>query len=773
MQKQYFIAVLILEICTWYAAVAQTTIRGRVIDQQSLPMEFVNVVVLNPSDSTLVEGYVTKADGEFRFEDRYMGSLLKLSTIGYTTAYVEIGKADLGDIMMHPGATTLSEVVMKGSRPQYHMNGNGLSVNVKGTILGEAGTANDVIEALPGVDGSNGSFTVIGKGQPLIYVNGRQVRNMSELARLSSKDIAKVELENNPGAKYSATVGAVIRIQTIKKAGEGISGSARLFGRQGFYSSFNEQFNLNYVSDRVDVFGELAHGFRHDYQKQKNDFQTRTSADMWQQFHSLHLCSQSNNVSGMLGMNIKLSDGQSLGMRYDISNDCLGSRQLWPIHESAYRNGSLIEQTVYTTKGSNSMPFSHLVNAYYNGKAGKIRIDFNTDIYLKGGRTSQDIEAMDSDNSMQMVNSISRQSSSMWASKLVLSSPLPIGSLEWGCEYTQIRYSNIYSSLQQVTASTDDEIKEKIISGFVSYGLPIGQKARANAGVRYEHVVSDYYSFGRYIDEQSRTYDRLFPYANVVIPVGKAQITLSYTEKTSRPTYSQLSSSIQYDTKYMYESGNPLLRPMIRHDISLSGVYRWAYVFVSYNHAGNFFSTEYVPYEEDSPINLGRKVNIDNVDYLSCAVSLSPKIGRWSPTWAVSFYRQDFKLKTDNGILKLTEPLIQPQWTNYVDLGKNYIVYAAVNGRTSGDSNNNHFRPSWQVNLGMTKKIGNWNLQLRANDIFKTARVSMFLYGYRCILYKWNYGDSQNIQLTATYRFNSTKSKYRGTGAGNNEKNRL
>ena len=61
MQKQYFIAVLILEICTWYAAVAQTTIRGRVIDQQSLPMEFVNVVVLNPSDSTLVEGYVTKA----------------------------------------------------------------------------------------------------------------------------------------------------------------------------------------------------------------------------------------------------------------------------------------------------------------------------------------------------------------------------------------------------------------------------------------------------------------------------------------------------------------------------------------------------------------------------------------------------------------------------------------------------------------------------------------------------------------------------------------
>lgn len=756
-----------------FGAIAQNTIRGRIIDQQAMPMEYVNVVVLNPSDSTLLEGYVTRSDGEFNFEGKHIGNLLKISTIGYATEYVKIGKADLGDILMHQSANTLGEVVLKGSRPQFQMGSNGLSVNVKGTILSEAGTAIDVIEALPGVDGINGSFSVIGKGKPLVYVNGRQVRNMAELGRLSSKDVARVELDNNPGARYSATVGAVIHIQTVKKKGDGLSGSARLLARQGNYMSENEQVNLNYVSARIELFGELSHGFSHSYQKQKEDIQTRTTADRWQQLLAQVISNRRNYVSGMLGMNARIAADHSLGIRYDICNNYLGHRSAWLTDESAYSNGTLVEQTMYDSKVFNSMPFSHLVNAYYSGKAGKVSIDFNTDIYFKGGRNRQDIEARGSDGTTQTVNSRSRQSGDMWASKLVLSCPLPKGKIEWGCEYTQTSYSSVYSSRQQITPSTDDEIREKNISVFVSYGIGIGQSARANAGLRCEHAVSDYYSFGNYTEEQSRKYDRLFPYANVVFPIGKAKITLAYSEKTTRPSYSQLSSSVQYDSKYIYESGNPLLRPMIRHDISLSGVYEWVYVSLSYDHASDYFSTEYVPYEEGSPINMGRRVNIDNVDYLSGSVSMSPKIGRWSPTWTVSIYCQDIVVKTYEGTRKLTEPLIQPKWTNYVDLGRNYVFYAAVSGHTSGDSNKDHFRESWQASLGLTKNVGGWNLQLRANDIFRTARNSLSIYGYSCLIDKWNYSDSQYLQFTATYCFNSTKSKYIGTGAGNSEKNRL
>ena len=117
---------------------------------------------------------------------------------------------------MQPATYTLGNVTVRGERPQYQMSGRGLTVNVQGTMLSEAGTANDVIALLPSVDGNNGSFKVIGKGTPLIYVNGRLLHNTAELDRLSSKDIASIELDTNPGAKYSATVSAVIHIKTGK-----------------------------------------------------------------------------------------------------------------------------------------------------------------------------------------------------------------------------------------------------------------------------------------------------------------------------------------------------------------------------------------------------------------------------------------------------------------------------------------------------------------------------------------------------------------------------
>lgn len=77
------------------------------------------------------------------------------------------------------------------------------------------------------------------------------------------------------------------------------------------------------------------------------------------------------------------------------------------------------------------------------------------------------------------------------------------------------------------------------------------------------------------------------------------------------------------------------------------------------------------------------------------------------------------------------------------------------------------------MNFGVVKKLSHWTFQLQATDIFRTARNSMFTYGINMLLDKWNYSDSQAVKLTVSYRFNTTSSKYKGTGAGNAEKNRL
>ena len=745
---------------------------GTVIDEQGQPVAYANIAILNPADSTLLSGGVSNESGYFAIPYEQEKVLARISYVGYKTIYKQCNNAELGTIRMQPDTYTLGNVTVRGERPNYQMGGHGLTVNVQGTMLSEAGTANDVIALLPGVDGNNGSFKVIGKGTPLIYVNGRLLHSTAELDRLSSKDIASIELDTNPGAKYSATVSAVIHIKTVKKAGDGFSGSGRLRAKQGHYGSTSEQVSLNYRTNGLDIFGEVSHGFSHLYQEQRGNNQSQTSADYWQELQNMLIKSKYHTLSLTLGVNYQISDNHSVGVRYDTGKDAIGHSSNWPMTETVYKNGEQIEHTQYETEVNRTYPFSHLLNAYYNGKAGKLGIDFNTDYYQKTTRLNQDITETNVDRSQQFVNSHSNQRSEMWASKLVLTYPIATGKLEGGYEYTNTDRADDYTTSQQFMPSTDDHIKEQMVAGFLSYEWTVG-KVEFGAGLRYEHVTSDYYSFGAIVPEQSRTYSRLFPNADITFPIGKAKFTLAYTEKTSRPSYWQLRSFVQYDSRYLYEAGNPLLRPAIRHDISLSGIYKWVYASFSYKRTKDYMTNLYSAYEEDSPINLLQYQNLDHLTSISAVLALSPKIGRWAPTWRVSLYQQNYEQQTLEGIRSFNTPLIQPRWENFVNLGKQFTLFASVNGRTAGDYENVHLKPSWQINLGISRQVGGWNLQLRANDLFRTARQSMITYGYSVTFDKWNYSDSQNVQFTATYRFNTTRSKYKGTGAGNDEKNRL
>ena len=108
------------------------------------------------------------------------------------------------------------------------------------------GTGNDVLAHIPGVIRNGNSIEVIGRGTPLIYINGRQMRNQSELDQLSSDQIKDVEVVMTPGAKYDATVKAVIRIKTIRPVGEGFSFNSRTVAGVNHYVYGLEELNLNY-----------------------------------------------------------------------------------------------------------------------------------------------------------------------------------------------------------------------------------------------------------------------------------------------------------------------------------------------------------------------------------------------------------------------------------------------------------------------------------------------------------------------------------------------
>ena len=119
----------------------------------------------------------------------------------------------------------LQEVVIKGGLPNTRLKAGAMVTRIEGTPLAQSGTLGEMLIKVPGMTGSDEAPEVLGKGSPLIYINGRKMRDASELKRLHSEDIRDVEVLhsedirdveviNAPGAQYDAQVRAVVRIRT-------------------------------------------------------------------------------------------------------------------------------------------------------------------------------------------------------------------------------------------------------------------------------------------------------------------------------------------------------------------------------------------------------------------------------------------------------------------------------------------------------------------------------------------------------------------------------
>ena len=162
------------------------SIKGRVIDENDEPLAYANVM-LQKADSTYISGAMTDTLGVFILESAPQAAMVHISFIGYEPYITEVHGSDMGTIRMIPDSEMLSKAVVKGYLPKTVIKGDAFVTPIENSVLADAGSANDGLEKLPGVISKAGEYEVIGKGTPIIYINGRLIRDNSELEQLSSK----------------------------------------------------------------------------------------------------------------------------------------------------------------------------------------------------------------------------------------------------------------------------------------------------------------------------------------------------------------------------------------------------------------------------------------------------------------------------------------------------------------------------------------------------------------------------------------------------------
>ena len=140
----------------------------------------------------------------------------------------------------------LSGAVVKGRLPKPRVQGGAMRTRVAGTILEKAGTVSDALSKIPSLEAErDGGVKVLGRGDAEVYINGRRVQDMKELSRLRSDQIQHVDVVQNPGARYAASVKAVVRITLKKAQGEGLcfQNSTQFMYQYG--GSLNDHFVAN------------------------------------------------------------------------------------------------------------------------------------------------------------------------------------------------------------------------------------------------------------------------------------------------------------------------------------------------------------------------------------------------------------------------------------------------------------------------------------------------------------------------------------------------
>ena len=752
------------------------TISGLLIDEQHKPLPYANVI-LQTVDSVYLAGTMTGLDGKFELALHEKAKLINFSYVGYTTVVQEISKNELGTIQLFPDAQLLGEVVVKAYLPKTQAKGDAMVTTVSGTVLEKAGTAENLLDKIPNVTAQDGAVTVFGRGTPEIYINGRKIRNQQELDQLSSDNIKSVEVVSNPGARYDASVKAVIRIFTKKVEGEGFgfNNRALIRHRDEYGWSAYDQLNLNYRKNGFDLSAMLLAGDYRNGNDQTFVIDTHLDKQWRQNLDLTDQKSESKNIETTLTLNYQFDENHSIGARYNYERV---PEYLWIANQFAQTYcEELLYEDLHSVITMNEPETHHRSNFYYNGRVKKWSIDFNADglwSETKNTQVAQEDVMEGVNEEDRSVTTIDTKRNELYAAKLVLSHPLAMGNLSFGAEYSHNKRNTTYLNPEGIIADDNAMIKEGATSAFVEYAKAFN-KLQMQAGLRYEHVGFDYYDAGKFVDEQSKDYSNLFPSITFSFPIKDVQVQLGYASDINRPSYHQLRSSTVYVNRYMYDKGNPFLMPSITHNVTLAGSYKWMNMYVGYSHVKDDITNQTIAYSDDDPtIGLLTLQNTQAYDNLVAVFNINPTIGFWTPQLSLAIQKQWYEGETPWGKAKFNKPIGSVTFRNNFKLPKGFLLDVNGSYTTKGYPKNIYLADDMiDMNASLSKSFlkDKLTLQLQAYNILNPKQVATVYSGIR-VLQNTQVMHRQ-VSLTVRYKFNTTRSKYKGTGAGESQKNRM
>jgi len=600
---------------------------------------------------------------------------------------------------------------------------------------------------------------------------------MGDLKQLKSSDIKSVDVITAPGAKYNAEVNAVILIKTLKPQGDGFSLMATSqTWRNNKWNNYDD-LTLKYRTGGLEAFANVALDNGHYSNDQDIDQELHISKDLFNGYAELPVRSSWTEIQYQAGLSYDFNTDHSIGLSFSSQKN-LYNRFTSDMKQRYLKNGIFDGDVRLTTDIREQDKPVWELNTYYIGKVGKLGIDLNATVLRRESESDNSQQETSQEYGNRTITTLTNEDRKMVAGKLVLTYPVWKGELSAGSEATSTTSRGGNVNLENIIPESDNEMKEKNIAGFAEYQQTLNVQSsifNINAGLRFEHVAADYTSFGVWQSEPSRTYNNWFPNLSAAWQKDKWGAQLSYSKRITRPPYQMLSSMIIYDSRILYEGGNPLLRPSVRQSIDFSLTYSWLNFTTGFTRENDFFTHVGNVYDEEKEIAIFQPDNFDHQDRVYATLVASPKFGFWQPQATLHSYQQMFDAEAYGVPKKLNKPEFSLYLNSWFVINPMTKALLQVNYTGSNHWGFMYRGSNFSVSARLQKTFlkGQLTATLYANDIFRTAKTKVTTYYAIGSTAQDVYTYTQCVGLTLSYNFNATHSKYRGTGAGNDEKNRL
>lgn len=775
--KLILAALLIIPFCS-NAQITQK-ISGKVLNETGSPVDGYNVVLLSPKDTSIYKGDFFM-EPEFTIDINQTPVLMKITSFGFrdTTFLVSSATDRLPDIRLTSISYTLDEVVVKATQPMFSMRNDRMTLNVAGTALSESGSAVDVLQKAARVKVDESGISVLGVGNALILVDGRELPTNQALEMLSSSEIQKVDIITNPSSKYDAKGKAVIEIQTKKARNQGFG--AEVTGRMSKGEYWNPYIGTEITAKMPQLSLYAFYAFsptkKLNTESYKRDYTKDTPPSYGLiDMESLNRTKENHRIR--LSGDYVFSDKHKAGLQFsgqflDGNNS---KDELSRIYGSTNTNTPPTSEIVTTQQ----TPFNRNYltgTAYYTYQSSPTGMNL-TSVFDKsyyGTELNAQIQETGSSGTVSKQNNV-KTNIDITSFKTDVVIPLPKGyKMETGLKYTHVRnqsntdFHSQGNSIQHV----DYNYKENIGALYLILSKQFG-KLNSEIGARVE--VSDNYATTDIIVQNTTDWN-IFPSLNLNYSIAKNwDASLSYAMKITRPTFQDLNPAIEYIDSLTYFQGNPTLVPEIRHALTFKlTLLKMASLGFSYTRKNNLLAW-FIEQDPVSPaISKVTQKNIDKSDVFSID-ALLPYRNNWLSCYLSTGLIYTISNDIASGVLNLK----QPMWYAYsgfeFNLPYSFKLNTNIRYFTKGVENIFYFDPVFRMDAGIRKSFLKDKLtaSIMWNDIFHTDNMNTYTtINNRYIGYNY-YFDRSSLSFSLTYRFSSQKSKYRSRSAIGTESQRI